>query len=1064
MTFNPIFKILVSTFALLCSVLFLPAKQTDPFEMSRAFVGTIAAQVSTSPPVVPSKTTGFDLGNPRNDPGREWTILVYMVGDNNLEAMALKDINEMEKGIDGPVEIIVLIDRAKGFDRSEGDWSDARIYRIRKDNDEKRIHSELLAKLGELNMGTPDVLRDFLRSALATFPAKHHALILWDHGGGWQSHANDSDAPGQPQGEDYLTLPELHRALHEALAEVGIDKLDLIGFDMCLMGQLETAAEMKDLARVMVASEALEPGDGWPYERVLPEFGKGTRGVRNIAVSIVRHYGENYRDLNKESYTLSAIDLQRTDDVLDAFDALTEALEKGLDRDWPKIARSIFFSESYLPRSKVQRGPRALASIDLMDALKRIRNNSGTLRSGGEYERLLAEMDRMILATTSGAARRLSNGLAIYAPVSQSVFNSRYNKTRLAGMTRWKKTLKELYRKEKEKASRLRIHDMKLVDFSKGTPTPTTQAMPLGAQGIHTTVEGTDILWIRASFGKKSSGNTDTKIYLNSLITDSNWMERRKKTAADELDYMIPQYKDGVNTHVILYQGYHLKVSNGTKSAYATINIPLNSGMISVPILYNYPGMGWLRASVYFDEKWQGSRSVVLEIPQKDGTVFYQSVKPDPTTEITLLFETVAKDGNHGFVRGKTIQWKGGLDLVVAFDPPGEYELTLTAETIGGKPVVARYPFRVVENPLIKSISQSGGASYRREDLYGLWYEIDADRFFRQSQIVKTDGAIELSPHPKVKALLVATRSSLNNPDQKLISVGWLEQGDSPVLRLVPIEGTKGTRRDKYRQDYLTFLVPLPNGKKLMYRIDLASHKVSLYLKMKGGSGKTGTPSSSAGPLSPPTSANAAGQTTTPIPVPSMLESLQGQWISEGGEILQLDSKRYRLSINGRIEGEGTYRVENSTLILYNSNNTVTRLSIRLEGDTLILRMSNGKRFLFHRRKSASSSTSPSPNRRLRGTYCSYSGGNGYARSDWATFDGRGNFQYGSSYSNSGGSGNYYNQGAAQKGRYRVEGNTILLFYPDGSSDRATVYRQTSDGTITEIQYGNRLYASSLCR
>ena len=41
----------------------------------------------------------FDLGPPRSDPKREWTIAVYIAGDNNLEKMALKDINEMERGI-----------------------------------------------------------------------------------------------------------------------------------------------------------------------------------------------------------------------------------------------------------------------------------------------------------------------------------------------------------------------------------------------------------------------------------------------------------------------------------------------------------------------------------------------------------------------------------------------------------------------------------------------------------------------------------------------------------------------------------------------------------------------------------------------------------------------------------------------------------------------------------------------------------------------------------------------------------------------------------------------------
>lgn len=138
---------------------------------------------------------------------------------------------------------------------------DARVYRVRKDSS-SAIKSEIIARPGEVNMGAPNVLGSFLPSALSTFPAQHHALILWNHGGGWATHAIDHNAAGVAGGHDKLTFPKLRQAISEALAKVNVQKLDLIGFDMCLMAQLETASELSGLADAMVASQAVEPGDG----------------------------------------------------------------------------------------------------------------------------------------------------------------------------------------------------------------------------------------------------------------------------------------------------------------------------------------------------------------------------------------------------------------------------------------------------------------------------------------------------------------------------------------------------------------------------------------------------------------------------------------------------------------------------------------------------------------------------------------------------------------------------------------------------------------------------------
>ena len=51
-------------------------------------------------------------------PAAEWTVMVYMCGDNNLEMAAIMDMLEMEQSIPQGAEVLVLLDRSKDMPRS----------------------------------------------------------------------------------------------------------------------------------------------------------------------------------------------------------------------------------------------------------------------------------------------------------------------------------------------------------------------------------------------------------------------------------------------------------------------------------------------------------------------------------------------------------------------------------------------------------------------------------------------------------------------------------------------------------------------------------------------------------------------------------------------------------------------------------------------------------------------------------------------------------------------------------------------------------------------------------
>ena len=105
----------------------------------------------------------------------------------------------------------------------------------------------------------------------------------------------------------------------------------------------------------------------------------------------------------------------------------------------------------------------------------------------------------------------------------------------------------------------------------------------------------------------------------------------------------------------------------------------------------------------------------------------------------------------------------------------------------------------------------------------------------------------------------------------------------------------------------------------------------------------------------------------------------------------------------------------------------------------------------------------------LQGRFCSYAGSSGssssYSRSTRVFFDGQGGFSYGQESSFSSGAGLAYGSqgGGANRGRYRVENNRVVLTFGDGSSGVANVYNRAPNGRITELMYKGQIYAPQLC-
>ncbi|MFA6583150.1 MAG: clostripain-related cysteine peptidase [Elusimicrobiaceae bacterium] len=277
-------------------------------------------------------------------PPAEWTVMTYICAKNNLDASALININMMEEvGSTGQVNAVVEIGRMKPGAPENGDanhWTGIRRYYIQRDTEPAVIHSPVVMKLRYRDMGDYNRVADFVLWAKQNYPAKKYMLILWNHGSGWQDPIISKPAHEGISFDDETGNYIRTKQLGEIFKRAG--KVDVLAMDACLMQQLEVAYEIKDYAKVFVASEETEPGYGYYYAGLLTLLNKSAAlGADAAGKAIVSSYGYFYQQPSQamESATQSALNLAQLTTLMQALNEWTDTAVKSGDLKALKAAR-----------------------------------------------------------------------------------------------------------------------------------------------------------------------------------------------------------------------------------------------------------------------------------------------------------------------------------------------------------------------------------------------------------------------------------------------------------------------------------------------------------------------------------------------------------------------------------------------------------------------------------------------------------------------------------------------------------------------------------------------------
>lgn len=252
------------------------------------------------------------------------TVMIYMIG-SDLEAQygfGSFNIDVIKKsGVDlDTTNILFKLGGSLSW-QSDDVNKNGGLYELGKDYQLVEINHE------KKNMCDPDTLSEFLNYGYENYKTDSYDLILWDHGGG--------SILGYGYDEVYhstFKLTDMKKALENSPFK-NDNKLEVIGFDACLMSCIETGYVLKDYGKYMIASQETIPGYGWDYS-FLKDVNNMIDG-ESLSTSIIDHYVDFYEKISKEQNvyldtTLSCLDLSKMENVEKNMNSLFQKVDNSL--------------------------------------------------------------------------------------------------------------------------------------------------------------------------------------------------------------------------------------------------------------------------------------------------------------------------------------------------------------------------------------------------------------------------------------------------------------------------------------------------------------------------------------------------------------------------------------------------------------------------------------------------------------------------------------------------------------------------------------------------------------
>ena len=410
----------------------------------------------------------------------EWTFLVYLDADNNLEDVGIEDFLEIASVGSTPlVNLVVQFDRAASYNNSYGDWTTTKRFLVTQGMTPTTANQ--ISDLGEVNMADPASLVAFVNWSVTTYPARHYFLDLWDHGLGWQGVILDTTPNA------FMSTAQLGSALSQIEGILGRN-VDIVGLDACRL-TFEIMTELQPHVDYFVGSQKDEPLAGWPYDTFLaPVIAAPLMTPVQVGSWLTTAYVASYLGTSPYSVTLSLLSSAALPALVGTFAAFVSELNASVPLLQAQVIAAHGATEHY-ERNGVAGGD----EYDLFHFSENVASGSGNPRLAVLARDLQDAIRAVVLANAvwdhptplNNVHAAHANGLSIWFPIAPLPMDPAYPTLALSRATGW---------------------DGFLAAYRAGTPSP----VPSGAaaQSVDTTVPADGLAdTIRVSMAPPQGGS-----------------------------------------------------------------------------------------------------------------------------------------------------------------------------------------------------------------------------------------------------------------------------------------------------------------------------------------------------------------------------------------------------------------------------------------------------------------------------------------------------------------------------------------------------------------------------
>jgi Clostripain family len=399
---------------------------------------------------------------------KEWTIMVYMAGDNNLSvdmAYALEQIKSAANNTSN-INLFVYYDGLSNSiptlycDFSQHKTTEAIPVNYYRSN---KIKDKLISVKGDGNENSASTasILNFVDWCVKKEgknaekkAATNYALIFSGHSLGFQSlglfkdvKADDSmNLNDMKQMFERITLSAQQledaakanpKSVEGGTTEIIGKKLALLGFDSCVMSMMEIGCQFKDITETMVASEGSIPNAGWSYAQLLLALPK-TLTPKELAATFVYQFirQQNKFSLAEISVDIAAWDFNALNGLETSFTMLVEKLLSCFN-----VADSVSYNQmrrlllnvhwqcqTYMLEQNIDLGDFCQLLVKEIDLLKSEIDNqkiAEILKLSVRCNAVINDIRKCVILTGfSGGNYQFSNGVSLFFPWSLASYEA----------------------------------------------------------------------------------------------------------------------------------------------------------------------------------------------------------------------------------------------------------------------------------------------------------------------------------------------------------------------------------------------------------------------------------------------------------------------------------------------------------------------------------------------------------------------------------------------------------------------------------------------------------------